>query len=50
MLVLICFIAAVVCWLLGALNVAWPATKPINWLCAGLMFAGLGLWIVGHLG
>jgi hypothetical protein len=32
-----------VCWGLGAFNVV---TKPaINWTNAGLMFAGLGLWI-----
>jgi len=50
MLVLICFTAAVVCWGLGALNVTWTTGNPPkahapNWLCAGLFFAGLGLWI-----
>jgi hypothetical protein len=42
MLALICLVAAVVCWTLGAFNVTRPA---INWTCAGLVFAGAGLWI-----
>ncbi len=39
---LLFFVLAIICWGLGAFNVPRPA---INWLCAGLAFAGLGLWI-----
>jgi hypothetical protein len=42
MLSLICFIIAIVCWFCGAFNVPRPA---VTWLCAGLAFAGLGLWV-----
>jgi len=50
MLVLVCFIAAVVCWLLGFVNFTYTTGNPSkahapNWLCGGLFFAGLGLWI-----
>lgn len=44
MITTLCFILAVVCWGLGFLNVTLKANTP-NWLCGGLMFAGLGLWI-----
>jgi hypothetical protein len=50
MLALICFILAIICWGLGALNVTWTTGAPAtthapNWLCAGLFFAGLALWL-----
>jgi len=44
MLALICFILAIVCWGLGAFNASFLKPAP-NWLCLGLAFAGLGLWI-----
>lgn len=49
MLTNICLFLAVVCWLLGFMKVTFTANgKPQSpdWLCGGLFFAGLGLWIV----
>jgi hypothetical protein len=45
---LLCFILAIICWFLGFINFTFTAGgKPqtLNWLCGGLMFAGLGLWV-----
>ena len=50
MLTLICFVAAVGCWVAGGIKFTWntgtpPKPHAPNWLCAGLAFAGAGLWI-----
>lgn len=49
----VCLILAVISWLAGALNLSYtnnsvtpPKTYMPNWLCLGLFFAGLGLWIM----
>ena len=44
MLATLCFILAVGCWFLGFINFNFK-TRPVTWLCGGLMFAGAGLWI-----
>jgi hypothetical protein len=48
MLATLCFILAIVCWALGFFNVTLNAggqPRVFGWLCGGLAFAGLGLWI-----
>lgn len=51
MLVNILLVCAVLSWLFGAMNLSYTTGNPAkthspNWLCLGLFFAGLALWIV----
>ena len=39
------FILAVVAWVIGALEPLLGGPGKINWLCAGLALAGIGLWL-----
>lgn len=48
MFVTACYVLAVLCWLAGFFNVtigSAPKTWAPNWLCGGLFFVGLALWI-----
>jgi len=41
-------VLAVIAWAIGALESVLAkagVSLPINWLCAGLCFAGVGVWL-----
>ena len=49
-MVTVLLVLAVVCWVLGGLNVTVPVGNPVtryapNWISWGLAFAGAGLWL-----
>jgi hypothetical protein len=39
-------VLAVVVWFIGAIEpIFWGGPGRVNWLCAGLCLAGIGLWL-----
>lgn len=38
-------ILAVIAWGIGALESLLGVQTKVNWLCAGLCFAGIGVWL-----
>ena len=39
------FVLAVIAWTIGALDPLLGLGGRVNWLCAGLALAGVGLWL-----
>jgi hypothetical protein len=37
---------AVIAWIIGALEPLLGGPSKVNWLCAGLCLAGIGVWLV----